>query len=181
MIATPFSGRMVARRNIDDLPTYPSVQQSMNFCIPLYRRVPVHLSCILASALLIAGCQRGPERVPVTGTVIYKKKPLEYGSIMFQPRSTEGAMTARSTIAADGSFALWTDKEGDGVAVGESLVRITAFEAQRAEAAGNQHQELALGRSAIPQHFQGFSSSGIVIDVTPDMELPITIDLDEFD
>jgi hypothetical protein len=117
--------------------------------------------------------------VPVTGVVVYKGKPLEYGSIMFQPVGVEGAQTARSTIGPDGPFALQTEKKGDGVTVGKCQVRITAFEAQRTKAQGNQHEELALGKSAVPRRFQNFGTSGIVIDVSPDMELPITIDLDE--
>lgn len=125
------------------------------------------------------GCNRGPDLVPVSGQVIYNGKPLEYGSVMFQPIGVEGAQTARGSIDADGNFSLTTEKEGDGVAVAECQVRITAFEAQRKNAAGNQHEEMALGKSAVPKHVQNFSTSGIVIDVQPTMELPLVIDLDE--
>ena len=119
--------------------------------------------------------------VPVTGVVTYKGEPLEFGSVMFQPVGTENAKPARSKIAPDGSFALKTEKDGDGVMVGTSKVRITAFAAQQATAQGNPQQELALGRSAIPQRFNNFGSSGIEIEVTPEMELPLTINLDEID
>lgn len=133
---------------------------------------------LIVLPLALVGCDRGPTLVPVTGTVIYKDKPLEYGSIMFQPIGVEGAETARSKIGADGSFALRTT-HGDGVATGKCQVRITAFEAQRATAQGNQHEELALGRSAVPRRFQNFGTSGIEIEVTADMQLPITVNLDE--
>jgi len=117
--------------------------------------------------------------VPVTGSVTFKGKTLEYGSVMFQPFGVEGAQTARSDIGPDGEFALSTEKEGDGVVVGKSKVRITAFDAQRTNATGNKHEEMALGKSAIPKRFQNFATSDIVIDVTPDMELPIEINLDD--
>ncbi len=134
---------------------------------------------MVASAMsLLLGCDSGPVMVPVTGSVVYKGKTLEYGSVMFQPVGVEGALPARGKIASDGTFELYTTKPGDGVMVGKSQVRVTAFAAQREEAAGNQHQEMALGKSAIPRRFQNFGTSGIVIDVAPGMDLPITIDLD---
>lgn len=128
--------------------------------------------------ILMSGCDSGPVMVPVTGSIVYKGKTLEYGSVMFQPVGVDGAMPARGKIESDGTFRLHTTKPGDGVVVGKSQVRVTAFAAQREEAAGNQHQEMALGKSAVPRRFQNFSTSGIVVDVTPDMPLPITIDLD---
>ena len=132
---------------------------------------------VLFAIVLQTGCNRDTAMVPVVGTIVYQDKPLQYGSVMFQPVGIEGAQTARSKIASDGSFTLSTNEDGDGVAVGTSRVRITAFEAQRTNAKGGQHQEMALGKSAIPRRFQNFGTSGIMIDVSPDMVLPITIDL----
>ena len=123
------------------------------------------------------GCERGPEMVPVTGTISFQGKPLSYGSVMFQPVGVEGARTARSQIDSDGSFALTTEKAGDGVAAGTCHVRITAFESQRPDATVNKQQEMALGRSAIPQRYQNFGTSGIVIEVSNGMDLPLTIEL----
>ena len=142
---------------------------------PVLSRFGRFLLCGLFMAAV--GCSRGPEMVPVEGVVLYKEKPLEYGSVMFQPVGVENAKTAKSSIKNDGSFQLMTD-ETPGVMVGRCQVRITAFAAQRDNAQGNKNQELALGKSAIPQRFQNFGSSGIEIDVRPDMELPLTIDLD---
>ena len=147
------------------------------------KRVFVLTSYYMHHLLLLTvccGCTKGPELVPVTGTILLKGQPLEFGSIMVQPIGTEGAKTARSKIAADGSFALSTDEPGDGVGLGKARVRITAFEAQKTELSGGQHQELALGRSAVPRKFNSFGTSGIVIDVQSDMELPLTIELDDY-
>lgn len=138
-------------------------------------------SALLCWLLALSGCDQGPELVPVTGSVVFKGKLLEYGSVMFQPVGVENALTARSKIAADGTFSMSTTKPGDGVMAGKCQVRITAFDAQRTNAKGNQQQELALGKSAVPRRFQNFGESGIVIEVSPDMELPLTIDLDEFE
>ena len=120
-----------------------------------------------------------PELIPVEGVVIYKGKPLEYGSVMFQPVGVENGKVARSQISEDGTFTLSTDV-GEGALAGKYWVGVTAFEAQRTQAQGNQHQELALGRSAVPSRFNRAGSSGIEIDIHADMELPITIDLDEY-
>ena len=42
------------------------------------------------------------------------------------------------------------------------------------------HQEMALGKSAIPERFQNFATSGIEIEITPDMALPLEINLDDY-
>ena len=144
------------------------------------KKIGQRVSLVLAFSLMV-GCQQSVEMVPVTGTVIYQGKPLQYGSVMFQPVGVEGAVPARSPIAEDGTFALRTHKPGDGVVVGRSQVRITAYAAQKTNAQGNKHQELALGESAVPRRFQNFGTSGIQIDVTADMPLPLTIDLDAVD
>lgn len=140
-----------------------------------------YLVLLLLVTTVGLGCNRGPEMVPVNGIVTYKGKPLEYGSVMFQPMGVEGAQTARSSIDTAGNFSLTTETQDDGVVVGKSQVRITAFEAQRTNAQGNQHQEMALGKSAVPRRFQNFATSGIVIEISPEMELPLTIDLDQYE
>lgn len=138
-------------------------------------------SAVLAFGVCaIVGCGSSVDMVPVTGTVSFQGKALEYGSVMFQPVGIDGAMPARSKIAADGSFSLWTEKAGDGVRVGKCKVRVTAFEAQRTKATGGEHEEMALGKSAIPARFQNFATSGIVVEVSPEMLLPFEINLDDY-
>lgn len=126
---------------------------------------------------LSVACRREAALVPVVGTVTYQGQPLTYGSIMFQPIGSESGTTARSPISSDGTFALQSNA-GAGVAIGKARVRVTAFEAQRAQQEGQTHQELALGKSAIPRKYQNFGTSGIVIDVQPNMDLPLQIDLE---
>ena len=125
---------------------------------------------------LIAGCRPQLDLVPLKGQVKYQDKPLEYGSVMFQP--VGGGPLARGQIQSDGSFRLTTLDQGDGVRRGLNRVRITAFDAQKPSAKANADRELMLGESAIPRKYQSFATSGIEIEVTPDMPQPVMIELD---
>lgn len=132
---------------------------------------------LVSACTFVLGCDDGPQLVPVRGTVKYQDQTLEYGSVMFQPLA--GGALARGQIQSDGSFVLTTRRDGDGVQIGKSRVRITAFEAQRRlrEPEGAE-EETPLGSSAIPSKYQNFGTSGIVVDVAPDMELPLILHLD---
>ncbi len=141
-------------------------------------RLLVGISVVLP---LLTGCNRGPEMVPVTGQVLYKNKPLEYGSVMFAP--ADGGEPAKGPIQPDGSFQLKTiTADGDviqGVRVGSCSVRITAFESQRPGGGGvSPDAEMMLGRSAVPRKYQSFGTSGLTVDVSPDMELPVVLNLE---
>ena len=126
----------------------------------------------------VAGCGGDSvERIPVRGQVLHQGKPLEFGNIMFQPLG--GGEIARGDIQSDGSFTLSTKKDGDGVQVGQCRVRVTAFEAQRGEAADPRKMEMPLGESAIPDKFQSFGASEVVVDITPDTPQPVIISLDD--
>jgi hypothetical protein len=128
------------------------------------------------SLCLLFGCQPQLELVPLKGQIKYRNELLEYGSVMFQP--VGGGPLARGQIQADGSFELTTLVQGDGVKPGVSRVRITAFDAQKPAAMAQGNQELMLGDSAIPRKYQSFRSSGIKIEVTPDVGQPILIELE---
>ncbi|MEO2049157.1 MAG: hypothetical protein ABGX16_21570 [Pirellulales bacterium] len=123
-----------------------------------------------------AGCYLEFELIPVHGQVLFQGEPLQYGSVMFQPQG-EGPL-ARGTIQADGTFVLGTESEDDGVRPGNCRVRITAFEAQRVIPQENHNQEIALGQSAIPAKYQSFGTSGVAVEITPELELPLVIELD---
>ena len=132
---------------------------------------------LLAICSAITGCGKNQDVVPVHGQVLFRGKPLAYGSVMFQP--AEVGELARGQIQPDGTFVLSTKKPGDGVHVGTSRVRITAYDAQRPGAAQNSgQQETALGRSAIPKKYQSFGTSELTVEVKPDMTLPVILDLE---
>ena len=126
--------------------------------------------------MLVAGCG-GPELVPVHGSVLYNDRPLEYGSVMLQP--VGGGEIARGTIQPDGTFELALPDGSAGAAPGTYLVRITAYEAQRAQSMGGTEREPALGRSAIPGKYTSFRTSGLEAEVSPGMELPLVLKLED--
>ena len=140
-----------------------------------YERIVV--GWVVIGLLVATGCDRGPTMTPLQGQVLYEGQPLEYGSVMFQP--VGGGGLARGRIGPEGKFVLSTYNEGDGVKIGLCRVRITAFEIQRPGGRTAEFEgETPLGESAIPQKYQGFGSSGIEIEVTPDMPQPVIIELD---
>jgi hypothetical protein len=115
------------------------------------------------------------ERIPLRGQVLYQGEPLKFGQVMFQPLG--GGDIARGEIQSDGSFVLTSKKEGDGVQVGTCRVRVTAYEAQRGEAADPAKMEMPMGQSAIPEKYQSFGASEVVVEVTPEMEQPVIVRL----
>jgi hypothetical protein len=79
----------------------------------------------LAIVLLIAGCNRGPDTVPVAGKITIDGKPLDRGFIiMYQ----EGFRPATARIESDGSFAFKTLKERDGCLRGEHPLTVMSNE-----------------------------------------------------
>ncbi len=86
------------------------------------------LSLLLLTA--VAGCGSGAEMrptlekvVPVSGTVTFQGKPLEYHQVSFIP--TDGRRAAVGTTDASGKFTLGTNGVGDGAPPGKHKVTIT--------------------------------------------------------
>jgi hypothetical protein len=75
-------------------------------------------------AALFLGCgSEGPPAVPVAGTITYKGKPIEMGTIMFFPKDGKHDKVAAGEIK-DGKFTLSTYQEGDGAPAGVYRVTI---------------------------------------------------------
>jgi len=81
------------------------------------------LKLVALAILAIAGCNPGPQLVPVSGQVTIEGKPVPAGFIRVLP---EGGRAAEGTIE-NGRFALKT-KDKEGVMTGEHPVEISAFE-----------------------------------------------------
>jgi hypothetical protein len=83
---------------------------------------------VLLIAISLTGCGKGPEYVPVTGTVKYADGTVPKGdapAITFQPLEPgPNKKGASGTIAADGSFSLRTVQPGDGAQPGEYKVTV---------------------------------------------------------
>jgi hypothetical protein len=87
---------------------------------------------ICAGAMLsaaIVGCGGGdtPPLGQVTGSVTLDGKPVEGAVIQFEP-TTSGFPTAFGQTDKDGKYELWYSRGNKGASLGESLVRIQAFQ-----------------------------------------------------
>jgi hypothetical protein len=69
------------------------------------------LLALLSLGLLLAGCNRGPGLVPVSGRVMFEGKPVKEVIVNFQPAQTTAGNGALGGTDADGRFTL-TDSRG---------------------------------------------------------------------
>ncbi|MCA9247983.1 MAG: hypothetical protein KDA42_12730 [Planctomycetales bacterium] len=113
---------------------------------------------------LTLGCGNTRELGEVRGIVRYNGKPLEFGSVMFQPSAGRPAV---AQIQSDGTFVLSTPTEGDGAPVGQNQVRVTCYEIQKPGASVSDAEENAFGKSLIPEKYASYATSGITVDVKP--------------
>lgn len=128
------------------------------------------LLVLLAST---CGCDHGPTMAPVTGKVLYNGKPLQFGSVAFQPPQGQ---PAEADIQPDGTFVLSTYRLRDGAVVGRHKVRVACYESQRPnaqQAAGEQK----LGRLLIPVKYTLFDQSGLTAEVRESGNEPIVLEL----
>jgi hypothetical protein len=78
---------------------------------------------VLACLILLCGCNRGPELIPVSGQVNIDGKPLEHGVVTVWVKNYRPACGA---IDKDGHFTLMTHVAGDGCVAGEYPVTISS-------------------------------------------------------
>lgn len=79
----------------------------------------------LAVVLLALGCGSRYKTAPVSGTITYKGKPVEHGTVTFYPRS--GEAPASGPIGRGGEFILTTDRPNDGAIPGKHKVTVRAY------------------------------------------------------
>jgi hypothetical protein len=121
----------------------------------------------------IVGCHKDPAMAQVTGKVMYNGKPLEFGSVTFQPAAGQ---PAQGDIQSDGTFALSTYRQNDGAVIGVHKIRIASFESQRPNAVKNPGEQ-SLGASLIPLKYTFFDQSGLSAEVKPGDNPPIVLEL----
>lgn len=96
---------------------------------------------------------------------------------MLQPASGQ---PARAVIQPDGTFVLTTYRNGDGASLGHNQMRVTCFEGQAPQQKAVTSQgEVPLGKSLIPTRYTRIDTSGLAIDVTPDMKQPLIIEIED--
>jgi hypothetical protein len=127
------------------------------------QKLAISLALVALSAT--GGCGSGKLPVaPAKGQVFYQGKPLEFGSVMFQPSA---GPPARGIIQPDGSFQLSTYGANDGAIIGLHQVRVACFESQRpagsAPPAGK--GEAGVGRSLIPAKYSNLDTSELLVEV----------------
>src|SRR4051812_1417517 len=114
------------------------------------RRPSVALTLSLAAALAAgaAGCGGNAGEVatvPAAGTVNFKGKPLESGTIQLVP---ENGRTASGTIT-NGKFTLTTYNEGDGAIPGKHQVAIVSTKEKAPAKKGGEPETVYI----VPQSF----------------------------
>lgn len=103
--------------------------QRTRCCIPLV--------ALALSTIVLAGCNRGPRMVQVSGKVLYKDGSVPKGGVRvvrFEPAKETTAVqrrTASGDIGQDGSFQLYTRVPGDGILPGDYAVTFTIWKAPR--------------------------------------------------
>lgn len=144
--------------------------------MPRFHNSLPRLTAVLALAwlTLAAGCGSGQMPVaPVQGKVLYRGKPLEFGSVIFQPQA---GPAASGPIQPDGSFRLSTYGRDDGAVIGKHRVLVTCYENQRPGGAPpDPHKEPGAGHTLIPPVYATFNSP-LEIEVKRGLE-PVTFEL----
>jgi hypothetical protein len=126
------------------------------------------LGSVLASGVLLAilGCASGDKPAPVTGSVKYKGKPLEQGTILFYP---EVGRPASGQIVAGEIVDVTTYNIDDGVLPGKCRVAIQAV-----ENAGDMYKKQ---RSLIPDNYATPEKSGLTAEVSGGSDSPLVFEL----
>ncbi|MFO0791361.1 MAG: hypothetical protein U0805_18020 [Pirellulales bacterium] len=128
---------------------------------------------VSAAALVLGGCNRGPQMGQVSGKVLLNGQPLKFGTVAFQPPSGQPSI---GDIQNDGTFSLSTYRPGDGAIVGHHRVRVACYESQRpgTKPTGG---EQSLGKSLIPLNYTLFDQSGLTAEVKSGENEPLVIEL----
>ena len=124
---------------------------------------------VLLGCSVLAGCgDSGSTLAPVKGVVLLDGQPLTSGRVTTVPAKGRGAM---GVIGPDGSFELTTESPGDGAVVGAHTVSVVAM------SPGSGGPEGSRGKLLVPERYTNDLSSGLTIEVKPDIENEVTIEL----
>lgn len=142
----------------------------------MFRTPLVAGGLVLATLLaLTAGCDTGPKKVAVSGTVTYDGKPVEYGTISFGP--TNGGPTAGGEIN-DGKYSVKDVTPGKNIVNINSAHKVTgpmsydsnkmdpAQMSKKGQAAAKQEAKKA-SREEIPNNAVG---NGQFVEITAPTE-----------
>jgi hypothetical protein len=149
------------------------------------RRSHASTSIALAGLLLslTAGCDQGPQMVPVTGTITLEGKPLPTASVMYVLKAGGPPVTA--VTDEQGKYNLSTTVEGDGALEGDYQVAIVAYRVSgvSADPASDPSVQLpgAMGGERVvwiaPMRYSKLAESGLTATVTAEHDNVIDFDL----
>lgn len=126
---------------------------------------------LAAFTCAIVGCGSDrPTVVPASGVVLFDGEPLNSGSILFQPVN---GRHSRAAIQPDGTFVMTTFSESDGATVGPQSVRVSCTKPDYVDEFG----EDVNGATLIPIAYANFRTSGIKVDIPPEGDDSIVIEL----
>jgi hypothetical protein len=128
--------------------------------------------------LPLSGCGKaGPQTIDVRGTATSGGKPVEGGTIAFQPTKVlEGApmRPAIGQIEPDGTYSLTTFTKGDGVQPGEYQVAITSLIG--APPLTQWEESPPPRKSRVPLKYNQPTTSGLTASIAADADEPLTVD-----
>jgi hypothetical protein len=138
----------------------------------LLTRSAVSKSYVFLGVLLVfcAGCgSKHAPMAPVEGRVLLDGRPLASGSVGTIPVAGRGA---HGDVQSDGSFALHTFGKNDGALIGKHKVGVVLYDMK-----GPKSPESPYGKLLIPQRYTNPESSGLTIDVQPDGNHDVVLEL----
>jgi hypothetical protein len=129
---------------------------------------------VAALTLMMIGCDRGPTRIPIKGTVTYKGTPVAEGTIVFIPKEAAKGTQEAAPISG-GQYAI---PAANGLMVGEYHVSVSA----PAEPVSKPAPDTPPGvpkrsyKELLPEHYN--RDSKLSIDVTADGKRVFDFQLD---
>lgn len=137
------------------------------------RRIQISAVALALLVALLAGCNRGPNLVKVTGKITLNGKPLEGAAVLFHPQS--GGRPASGQTDATGRFRLTTIREDDGAAPGQHTVTVALTRMSRQIQEGESWDESAV-EYIVPARYGTPHTSGLSVHVVRGMA-PVDLSL----
>jgi hypothetical protein len=118
--------------------------------------------------------------VPVSGTLTFQNKPLEFYQVVFMP--VEGTKVATGISDPDGKFKLGTNDSGDGAPVGKYKIAISFVGPPSTSTAGTEQivddpSKLPKPKIKIPAKYADPATSGLAQEITADGLPDLKLDL----
>ena len=112
--------------------------------------------------------------VPCNGTVTLDGKPLDHGTIGFEPFVPNSGRSASGSIK-DGYFVVSTSASSPGVVAGKYLVSVQSFDQEKTTST-NPSDMVKKPVSLVPEKYLDVKQSGLVVEVKSGMP-PVKLEL----